>query len=139
MSLTREQEAFVDHGRGGHARLLAGPGTGKSFTSVAFLEALAAASPPPHCHMITFTRAATKELQEKFAALGNTVTERPPSTAHSFALWLLMRNSDQNLRMADDWEKRHLVEEAINSRLKEAGYSVNLAEVRTLTEEMAAG
>ena len=55
MLLSPEQQVFVDHALRGHARLLAGPGTGKSFASVAFLENLASFDDPPRCHMITFT------------------------------------------------------------------------------------
>ncbi|WP_419847490.1 UvrD-helicase domain-containing protein [Candidatus Poriferisocius sp.] len=137
--LSREQRAFVDHARQGHARLLAGPGTGKSFASVAFLENLAIMGDPPRCHMITFTRAATQELQEKFSNAEVAITERPPSTAHSFALWLLMHDSHEKLRMADDWEKRHLVEEAVKARMKAAGHSTTIKEVEELTGEMASG
>lgn len=139
MSLSREQQDFVNHAQRGHARLLAGPGTGKSFASVAFLENLAGMDDPPRCHMITFTRAATQELQEKFSDAEIPITERPPSTAHSFALWLLMRKRHEKLRMADDWEKRYLVEEVVAARMKETGHSVTIGAVRKLTEEMASG
>ena len=89
--------------------------------------------------MITFTRAATQELQEKFTDAEVALTDRPPSTAHSFALWLLMRNRHEKLRMADDWEKRSLIEEAVAARMKEAGHTSNIDQVRKLTEEMASG
>ena len=89
--------------------------------------------------MITFTRAATQELQEKFSDAEVAITERPPSTAHSFALRLLMRKRHEKLRMADDWEKRFLVEEAVAARMREAGHSVSIKEVQKLTNEMAAG
>ena len=139
MLLSQEQKDFVDHARKGHARLLAGPGTGKSFASVAFLENLAFMGDPPRCHMITFTRAATQELQEKFSDAEVAITERPPSTAHSFALWLLMGKRHEKLRMADDWEKRFLIEEAVAARMREAGHPATIKEVRKFTEEMAAG
>ena len=129
----------MDHGRLGHARLLAGPGTGKSFASVAFLENLAVLADPPRCHMITFTRAATQELQEKFSDAEVTITERPPSTAHSFALWLLMRKRHEKFRMADEWEKRQLVEEKVAAQMRAAGHSAAIDEVRKLTDEMASG
>jgi len=135
--LTNEQQAFVSHAAAGHARLLAGPGTGKSFTAVALLESLAkASSESPRCHMITFTRAATQELQGKFEDHEDKLTERPPSTAHSFALWLLMRGSTRKLRMADDWEKRNLIERSILFSMKERGFEVNVREVRRLTAKI---
>src|SRR5687768_5350274 len=65
--LSDEQLDFIDAAINGPTRLLAGPGTGKSFTAVALLERLATLDPKPRCHMITFTRAATKELQGKLA------------------------------------------------------------------------
>ncbi len=89
--------------------------------------------------MITFTRAATQELQEKFSNAEVAITERPPSTAHSFALWLLMRRHHERLRMADDWEKRHLVEEAVVARMKASGHTVTVDQARKLTNEMASG
>ena len=89
--------------------------------------------------MITFTRAATQELQEKFLNAEVAITERPPSTAHSFALWLLMRNRHEKLRMADDWEKRQLVEEAVVAQMKAAGHTATIKQIETLTDEMASG
>ena len=89
--------------------------------------------------MITFTRAATQELQEKFLNAEVAITERPPSTAHSFALWLLMRKRHEKLRMADDWEKRQLVEEAVMARMRAAGHAATIKEIETLTDEMASG
>jgi DNA helicase-2/ATP-dependent DNA helicase PcrA len=140
MSLSVEQQQFIDGSGAGHSRLLAGPGTGKSFTCVALLEHLAGSDPKPRCHMITFTRAATKELKAKFAEHEGELTERPPSTAHSFAMSLLMKaNPDGNLRMADDWEKRWIIEEIIKSRMVAAGHVIDVRGVRRLTEEMAAG
>lgn len=139
MPLSSEQRQFVEHGLQGHARLLAGPGTGKSFTSVAYLEALAQIVPKPSCHLITFTRAATQELQAKFASNPKPLTARPPSTAHSFALWLLMRGSDRKLRMADDWENRHVIEEAVGHRMRVNGFNGSIKGVQKLVQEMAAG
>jgi DNA helicase-2/ATP-dependent DNA helicase PcrA len=140
MVLSAEQQRFIDGSLDGHSRLLAGPGTGKSFTSVALLERLAALDPKPRSHMITFTRAATKELQGKFKEHGGDLTERAPSTAHSFAMSVLMRaDPGATIRMADDWEKRYLIEELVKARLVGAGHKVDIKEVQQLTGEMAAG
>lgn len=139
MTLSDEQQAFVNHGLGGHARLLAGPGTGKSFTAVAYLEALAKQASPPRCHMITFTRAATKELRSKLNGTAK-LTVREPSTAHAFAMSVLMKAEQRGtVRMADDWEKRNLIEELIKLRMEALGHRVKITEVRELTSEMAAG
>ena len=140
MTLSDEQQQFIDGSLDGHSRLLAGPGTGKSYTSVALLERLATMDPKPRCHMITFTRAATKELQGKFQEHGGDLTERAPSTAHAFAMSVLMRGDPgTKVRMADDWEKRYLIEELVRARLVAAGHKVNIREVQQLTSEMAAG
>jgi len=139
MGLTTEQQDFVNHGLKGHARVLAGPGTGKSYTSVEFLKAVLDAEPATRCHMITFTRAATRELREKFEHVPG-LADRPPSTAHSFALSLLARASNPGtLRMADDWEKRQIVQEMIKSRMRANGHTITIKEVEQLTDEMAAG
>jgi len=65
MTLTPEQLAFVNHDPSHHARVLAGPGTGKSYTSVAFLERLARERPELRARMLTFTRVATDEFAQK--------------------------------------------------------------------------
>jgi superfamily I DNA/RNA helicase len=61
---TAEQEAILQHA-GTHARILAGPGTGKSATVVALVERLLAAHPRPRIKLLTCTRAATGELAKK--------------------------------------------------------------------------
>jgi superfamily I DNA/RNA helicase len=62
---TPEQRAILAHGRQRHARVLAGPGTGKSATVVALVDQLLAENPAPRIKLITFTRAATAELAKK--------------------------------------------------------------------------
>jgi len=89
---TGEQGAIIAHPPGQSARILAGPGTGKSFTAVAYLERLTQTYPELRSRMLTFTRAATDEFAQKMgdaglAGLGVT----SPATVHSFALSLLVR------------------------------------------------
>jgi len=58
---TVEQEAILQHEVGRHARILAGPGTGKSATIIAWLSH----HNPERARLLTFTRAATGELVRK--------------------------------------------------------------------------
>lgn len=92
MQLTAEQEAVANHPHNVHARVLAGPGTGKSATAVALVKRLLTSieSGKPRVKFITFTRAATAELAEKLKATQATVEH--PSTLHSFAAVILSQN-----------------------------------------------
>ena len=111
---------------GGHARLLAGPGTGKTLTltrHICFLIAHKNVA-PDKILALTFTRAAARELRQRVAAeLGD---EQSPtvSTLHSFALQQLLRNRTsiialpQPLQIADDWEERQVVLEDLRDLLR---------------------
>jgi hypothetical protein len=97
-----------------HARLLAGPGTGKSATVVALLTKLLDAEQRPRVRLLTFTRAATAELAHKVAEHPEAAVDRP-STIHSFAISVLLANPGSAdfptpLRIADDWEMRTIIE-----------------------------
>src|SRR6478736_3797212 len=92
MGLSDEQEAFLKHPPTESGRVLAGPGTGKSFTSVKYLEKLAAEQSNLRVRYITFTRAATAEFAKKLGdkkliALGG----QPPKTMHGYSLRILLR------------------------------------------------
>jgi len=60
-----EQQAILAHQPDRHARILAGPGTGKSATLVMWLGNLSDGADPPKLKLLTFTRAATSELAGK--------------------------------------------------------------------------
>lgn len=62
---TNEQQAILAHTVDHHARVLAGPGTGKSATLVALMDRLLVEDPPPRIKLLTFTRAATAELDDQ--------------------------------------------------------------------------
>lgn len=123
--LLTEQRKAAAH-VGSHARLLAGPGTGKTLTltrRVCFLIDELKVNPAEIC-ILTFTRAASYELLERVQSqLGK---DRVPqiSTLHSFALRQLLRNSarisllPQPLRIADDWEERNIILEDLKAMLK---------------------
>jgi DNA helicase-2/ATP-dependent DNA helicase PcrA len=106
---SEEQEAILGHEPGADARVLAGPGTGKSATLVAWLDRLLDESDPPKVKLLTFTRAATAELAGKVLDHEALAVEKP-STVHSFAVSVLLKNDGagdfpQPLRMVDDWER----------------------------------
>src|SRR5260370_30032743 len=105
---TTEQEEVLAHDHKEHARILAGPGTGKSSTIVAYMEKLLAINPTPRLKLLTFTRSTTSELAEKTAAVTGGEKIRP-STIHSFSISILLANKGlgsfpEPLRIADDWE-----------------------------------
>ena len=81
--LTEEQRAVLKHDRDRPARVLAGPGAGKSATLVALIGEMVKEKPAPRVRLLTFTRAATAELANKledrstFGARGGIRTHTP--------------------------------------------------------------
>ncbi|MBE3133987.1 MAG: UvrD-helicase domain-containing protein, partial [Acidobacteria bacterium] len=122
--LLREQRTAARH-TGNHARLLAGPGTGKTLTLTRHVCYLVEAQnvSPDEILAVTFTRAAARELRQRVQAeLGAGASPRI-STLHSFALRQLLRNArlmtalPQPLRIADDWEERQIILEDLKALL----------------------
>jgi DNA helicase-2/ATP-dependent DNA helicase PcrA len=80
---------------------------------------------PEEITALTFTRAAAAELRSRVdKALEGKVAGRPRiTTLHSFALRMLLRNAKlldalpQPLRIADDWEERHIIQEDLKESL----------------------
>lgn len=135
-SPTPEQVAILGHDPTRHARVLAGPGTGKSTTMVAFLSRLLEADPDLRVRMLTFTRAATAELAEKVA--GHAAQVDRPSTVHSFAISILLRNPGSGgfpepLRILDAWEEKTVIRPSLAKRM-----SVPVSRLKVLLQEMAA-
>lgn len=103
----------------GHARLLAGPGTGKTHVLVRRAEFLLEALPDDQTLLaLTFTRAAAAEMRERLAQrLGDAAERVKVSTLHAYALGQLMTNRTtylpQPLRIAGDWEERHIVQDEL--------------------------
>src|SRR4030043_872239 len=122
--LLPEQRTAASY-EGTHARLLAGPGTGKtlSLTSrICYLIEIRHVE-PEKIMALTFTRAAAYVLRQRVTEeLG---TDRMPriSTIHSFSLRQLLRNPRLNtalpqpLRIADDWEERNIITEDLKAML----------------------
>lgn len=116
LDLTDEQIKAAEY-YGSHARLLAGPGTGKTLVLTKRLMFLVSEKDikPDQILVLTFTRSAADELKRRAAeSLGENNTPRI-STLHSFALRQLLRNSKklislpQPLRIADDWEEKNII------------------------------
>jgi len=134
---TPEQQAILGHARNQHARVLAGPGTGKSATLVALLDHLLSDQPAPRIKLLTFTRAATGELAKKVSEHPVAAAERP-STIHSFAISVLLRNPGagnfpEPLRIADDWEDSEIVRPTLARRA-----NIRVTRLELLVREMAA-
>jgi DNA helicase-2/ATP-dependent DNA helicase PcrA len=134
---TPQQAEILRHECNRHGVILAGPGTGKSATVVAYIEQLTREEEPPRVRLLTFTRAATSELALKVSEHPSIVSERP-STIHSFAISVLLRNPGAAdfpipLRMADDWEDDQLVRPTLAAR---AGVNVRMLD--RLMHEMEA-
>ena len=137
---TDEQSAIIAHDGDTHARVLAGPGTGKSTTVVALARRLAAEKGEGAVRVATFTRAATAELAEKALAEELDV---PVKTVHSFALSILRANPQwqrlpATLRIPDDWEFDNLIHEDLRARLTERWSGIRKSQVKRLERELAA-
>jgi len=140
-NLLPEQKVAASH-LGAHARLLAGPGTGKTLTLTRRICYLVEEENvnPNQIVALTFTRAAAHELRRRVES--EVGEEKVPriSTLHSFALRQLLRNSGlvtflpQPLRIADDWEERHIILEDLKALL---GLE-HIDEARRLLHELSA-
>jgi DNA helicase-2/ATP-dependent DNA helicase PcrA len=133
---TAEQTAIIGHDHHEHACVLAGPGTGKSATLVAYVDQLLAGNSAPRVKLITFTRAATAELAKKVSDHPAAAAERP-STMHSFSISALLRNPGtghfpQPLRIADTWEDDEIVKPTLARRI-----TVRVTKLDDLIREMA--
>ena len=107
--------------------ILAGPGTGKSYTILGFIIDLInnKSINPNHIIVLTFTRAATAELKKKIKNEIDASKELPQVfTLHGFSLRQLMKNSKnikklpENFTIADNYEERNIIQEDIKKMLK---------------------
>ena len=133
---TGEQKAILAHSPKAHARILAGPGTGKSTILVALLNQLLLDNNGLRVRMLTFTRAATAELTSKLTTGAGFVPS--PSTVHSFAISILLRNAGSGgfpepLRIVDTWEYKNIVRDTFARRA-----NVSARTIDVLFWEMAA-
>jgi len=139
--LTLAQKRAASH-RGSYARLLAGPGTGKTLTVTRRILWLITQQkvPPSEILALTFTRAAASELRHYVEDNLEGVTSGLPrvSTLHSFALRQLLRNASlthlpQPLRIVDDYEERQIIIEELSDLT-----SKNVRRTQKLLNELSA-
>ena len=137
-----EQQRIVDHDPSRNGRVLAGPGTGKSWTSIALIKSLRRTHPHLRIRMLTFTRAAAQDLARKVGDAKLSVPQ--PSTIHSFALTLLMRHPQTAsmptpLRISDSWEAEQLIRRDLARCLRELDFEkVTVRMVKKLEQELSA-
>ena len=140
-NLLEDQEKAAGH-TGHHARLLAGPGTGKTLTLTRHICFLVENQEVPADTILafTFTRAAAHELDQRVKAELSKEQSPRISTLHSFALRQLVRNEalisslPKPLRIADDWEERNVVLEDLKALLNLG----NIREASDLLNELSA-
>ena len=123
---TSDQIGAIDH-IGHHARLLAGPGTGKTKTITRRVLSLVLKHTvdPESILLLTFTRLAAGQLRDEIKKVLEPQKKSLPqvSTLHSFALRQILYNSSRvdalpsPIRIADDWEERHIIQEDLKKIL----------------------
>ena len=112
-----------------HSVLLAGPGTGKTYTIIRKVVYLINEKKinPNNILITTFTRAAAAELTKQIKEFIDIDEHLPTiSTLHSFALKQLILNQDLianyqipvPIRIVDDWEENNLIFEELKDILK---------------------
>ena len=134
---TPEQNAIINHDLRNPARVLAGPGTGKSATLVALVDRVLTQQGSLRIKLLTFTRAATAELAKQVSSLSTAESERP-STIHSFSISVLLHNPGTSgfpepLRIVDGWEEKSIVRPSLRDVSR-----FSLARLNRLITEMAA-
>ena len=139
MDWTEEQRAILEHS-GRHARVQAGPGTGKSTVLIELAGLLATPRPDGAVRLATFTRAAMNDLAHK--ALAEEIPV-PVTTVHSMALSILVHNTrwarlPLPLRIPDEWESHELIHADLRDRLSDRWKGLRRSMVDRLEREMAA-
>lgn len=139
--LSNEQRSAASH-VGRHARLLAGPGTGKTRCLTKRIVYLIEEQgvDPSRILVLTFTRVAKAEIRQRvLAELGNEAQLPHISTLSSFALRTILSHGagvrlPQPIRIADDYEERWIIEEELKRLL---GLS-RITEARQLMNQLSA-
>ena len=123
---TSDQIKAIKH-IGTHARLLAGPGTGKTKTITHRVLSLILKHKvePDTIILLAFTRLAAEQLKDEIEKTLKSSGQRVPhvSTLHSFAFKQLQYNSNKAgvlpkpIRIADDWEVRNIIRRDLQKML----------------------
>lgn len=140
LSCTRGQEEAIQH-TDGPAVVLAGPGSGKTFVTTHRIHRLITSQgvEPEQILVITFTKAAALEMQERFFRLME--DERPPvhfGTFHAVFYYILRQSAQyRGYTIITETEKRKLVRDIMHAHkrfigLKEEDIEELLAEFSRL-------
>jgi len=139
--LSDEQKKAASH-VGKHARLLAGPGTGKTLSLTRRILFLVKEQrvEPSNILAVTFTRAAAGELRKRVKEeLGEDNVLPQILTLHSYALRTILKNPSrirlpQPIHIADDYEERWIIQEELKRILRLS----TVKEVADLFEKLSA-
>lgn len=124
LSCTRGQEEAIQH-TDGPAAILAGPGSGKTFVTTHRIHRLITSQgiEPAQILVITFTKAAALEMQERFFRLME--DERPPvhfGTFHAVFYYILRQSAQyRGYTIITETEKRKLVRDIMHSHKRFMG------------------
>lgn len=107
------------HTSSDYVRVIAGPGTGKSFVIEERVNWLLRQEPTPKIWVVSFTRASSRELQRRISgylfAHGHEVSTVPVTTLHSLALGLLRKADRLEFpsapKVLDNWELEQILDQ----------------------------
>lgn len=124
LSCTRGQEEAIQH-TDGPAAVLAGPGSGKTFVTTHRIHRLITSQgvEPAQILVITFTKAAALEMQERFFRLMK--DERPPvrfGTFHAVFYYILRQSAQyRGYTIITETERRKLVRDIMHAHKRFLG------------------
>ncbi len=128
-----EQREFIERDAAAHALLVAGPGTGKTWTLERRAEFLVEERhiDPERIALLTLTRSLARSLGER-------IPYGHAQTLHSFALSQLNRLGDAwDRRVADPWEVKNLVRRDLQFGFRHAyGRSIQLRRIDRYLSEL---
>lgn len=117
LTCTARQEEAINHGDG-PAAVLAGPGSGKTFVTVQRIRQLITSQglDPAHILVITFTKAAAGEMQERFFRLMETTLPVWFGTFHAVFYHILRQSAQyRGYTIITETEKRKLIRDIIHN------------------------
>lgn len=134
MQLNKEQQAASLH-PGGPALILAGPGSGKTALMAGRIHQLIHQFHvyPSQILVITFTRAAAREMEERYGREYGEADGVTFGTIHAVFYRILRRERDKELQVMDSAEKASLVRRVLESE----GLAAEEADIEALEDEIA--
>ncbi len=128
-----EQQAFINRALVSHALLVAGPGTGKTWTLSRTAERLVldGGADINEIALLTLTRSMAGDLAER-------IPHGRASTLHAFALSLLNRIGEAHARrIADSWEQKYLIREDLQTGIEaEFAKRVTLGDIEDFLDRL---